>query len=53
LLAIDEATLGVHAVVQRHAPSINDVAVDDPSACIDLNTREDVERARQLLHPVK
>ncbi len=49
LAAIDEATLGVRAVVQRHAGSINDVAVDDPSACIDLNTREDVERARQLL----
>ncbi|TAK67287.1 MAG: nucleotidyltransferase family protein [Dehalococcoidia bacterium] len=49
LAAIDEATLGVRAVVQRHTASVNDVAVDDPSACIDLNTRDDVERARQLL----
>lgn len=49
LTAIDDATLGVRAVVQRHASAVNEVMVDDPSACIDLNTREDVERARQLL----
>jgi molybdenum cofactor cytidylyltransferase len=50
LSTIDEATLGLRAVVQRHAASINDVPVDDPSACIDLNTRDDVERAQRLLH---
>lgn len=49
LMAIDDATLGVRAVVQSHALSVNDVPVDDPSACLDLNTREDVERARRLL----
>jgi molybdenum cofactor cytidylyltransferase len=49
LRAIDEQTLGVRAVVLGHAASINDVPVDDPSACIDLNTRDDFERARHLL----
>jgi molybdenum cofactor cytidylyltransferase len=49
LLAVDEASLGVRAVVERHASSINAARVDDPRACLDLNTPGDVERGRTLL----
>jgi molybdenum cofactor cytidylyltransferase len=49
LRAVEEATLGVRAVVERHASQIHNVPVDDPWACVDLNTPADVERARAAL----
>jgi len=49
LMAIDEASLGVRAVVERHASAINAVPVTDPMACLDLNTPDDVERGRRML----
>lgn len=49
LLVIDEASLGVRAVIERHASAINAVPVADPIACLDLNTPDDVERGRRLL----
>jgi molybdenum cofactor cytidylyltransferase len=48
LLRVDEATLGVRAVLVRHAAGMLEVPVDDPSACIDINTPADAERARAL-----
>ena len=49
LMVIDEASLGVRAVVERHASAINTVPVADPMACLDLNTPDDAERGRRLL----
>ena len=50
LTAIDEASLGVRAIVERHGATINAVPVGDPMACLDLNTPDDVERGLRLLH---
>lgn len=49
LLAIDDATSGVRAVVDRHAAELNAVPVDDPIARLDLNTPEDIERGRRMV----
>jgi molybdenum cofactor cytidylyltransferase len=42
LLAIDEATEGIRAVMQRHANDVNVVSTDDPIAVLDLNSPADV-----------
>jgi molybdenum cofactor cytidylyltransferase len=49
LMGIDDASLGVRAVVERHASAVNAVPVADPMACLDLNTPEDAERGHRLL----
>ncbi len=49
LLAIDDATFGVRAVVDRHASELNAVPVHGPIARLDLNTPEDVERGRRMI----
>ena len=41
LLAIDDATMGVRAVVDRHSGEINEVPFDDPIVTFDLNTPDD------------
>jgi CTP:molybdopterin cytidylyltransferase MocA len=46
--AVDDATLGVRAVLDRHADGINDVATADPVARFDLNTPDDVARGLML-----
>jgi len=51
LRSIDEATLGVRAVLERHADEINEVAFGDPMVRLDLNTPDDAERARRMLGP--
>ena len=51
LRSIDEATLGVRAVLERHADEINEVAFGDPIVRLDLNTPDDAERARRMLGP--
>jgi len=48
LLAIDDATLGVRAVVARHAAALRAVPCDDPVVLLDINTPEDLERADAL-----
>ena len=45
LLAIDDATMGVRAVVERHSAEINEVPFDDPIVTFDLNTPEDFRDA--------
>ncbi len=49
LRAVAEATLGVRAVIQRHASGVRDVAVQDALACVDVNTPEQAVEARRLL----
>lgn len=46
LLAIDEGTQGVRAVVQRHDDDVLEVEIDDPAIHRDLNRPEDLERSR-------
>jgi molybdenum cofactor cytidylyltransferase len=46
LARIEEATLGVRGVMDRHAGEIQEIAIEDPAVLVDLNTMEDVERAR-------
>lgn len=46
LRAIDEATLGVRAVLERHAGDVNEVPCADPIVRVDVNTPADAERAR-------
>ncbi|MBF6599504.1 MAG: nucleotidyltransferase family protein [Dehalococcoidia bacterium] len=48
LRAVDEASLGVRAVLERHAAAVRDVTIDDPAALVDINTPEDAVRAREL-----
>lgn len=45
LLAIDEATLGVRAVVARHAADVYEVRSEDPAVLLDINTPADLDRA--------
>lgn len=45
LAAIDEDTLGLKAVMQRHAKDTNKVDLGTPEVLWDLNTPEDYERA--------
>ena len=49
LQAIDEATLGARAVLERHAGEINEVPCADPIVRVDVNTPADAERARGML----
>lgn len=49
LLAVDDATQGVRAVVERHAADVREIACDDPIVRLDLNTPEDVERGIAML----
>lgn len=48
LRAVDEASLGVRAVLERHAAAIRDVRFGDPAALVDINTPEDAARAGEL-----
>lgn len=45
LASIDEETLGLKAVTQRHAADTTDVDMKTPEVLWDLNTPEDYERA--------
>jgi len=45
LRRIDEATLGIRAVLGRHAAEVLAVPFDDPDVLADLNTPEDIARA--------
>ena len=45
LLAIDDASMGVRAVVERRSGEINEVPFDDPIVTFDLNTPEDFGEA--------
>jgi CTP:molybdopterin cytidylyltransferase MocA len=47
LMAIDDATMGVRAVVERHSGEINEVPFDDPIVTFDLNTPDDFADAGQ------
>jgi molybdenum cofactor cytidylyltransferase len=49
LRAVDEATFGVRAVIERHASDVHDIVVHDPIARIDVNTPEQAAEARRLL----
>jgi molybdenum cofactor cytidylyltransferase len=42
LLAIDEATLGVRAVIARHAPDVREVPCADPAVLLDINIPADL-----------
>lgn len=48
LLAIDEATLGVRALVARHTAGVREVRSDDPAVLLDINTPADLERSAQV-----
>lgn len=43
---VDDATLGLRAVVRRHDDQMEQLAVDTPLVRLDLNTPEDYRRAR-------
>jgi molybdenum cofactor cytidylyltransferase len=45
LLAATDADEGLHAVIHRHASDVREVAFDTPVVLLDINTREDYERA--------
>jgi len=45
LLAVHEDTLGVRAVVARHAAEVREMRSDDPAVLLDINTPADLERA--------
>jgi molybdenum cofactor cytidylyltransferase len=45
LLAAADADEGLRAVIHRHAADLREVAFDTPIVLLDINTREDYERA--------
>lgn len=47
LLAIDEESKGLHALVERHRAETLPVPVDDPIVLVDVNTPQDYEEARR------
>jgi len=47
LRSVDDASTGVRAVVRRHAKSVHEVTVADAAVLLDLNTPDDVARARE------
>jgi molybdenum cofactor cytidylyltransferase len=49
LRAVDEETLGVRAVLERHASGVHDVVVHDAIVGIDANTPEQAAEARRAL----
>lgn len=49
LLAVQEETFGLRAVVQRHTPEATYVEIASPLVLVNLNTPEDLAAARQLL----
>jgi molybdenum cofactor cytidylyltransferase len=49
LRSVDDATLGVRALLARHAEAIFEVPVDDPIVSVDLNTPRDLERALAMM----
>ncbi|MBI3953351.1 MAG: nucleotidyltransferase family protein [Chloroflexi bacterium] len=49
LLAITEESQGLREVVQRHKRDIQQVKLGTPLVLVNLNTREDYDRARRLL----
>ena len=48
LLAIDEATQGLRAVLQRYATAVAVVDTGSPLALVNLNTPEDYQQALRL-----
>ena len=46
LEAITEEAEGIRRVFRAHRDEVNEVAIDDPIVCLDLNTPEDYEAAR-------
>ncbi len=53
LLAIDEATEGVRAVLRRDQSRVREVPFEDPVVLLDLNTPQDVERWQRHVRRVK
>jgi len=49
LLAVQEESLGLRAVVQRHAAAVTYVEIGSPLVLVNLNTQEDLVAARRLL----
>ena len=49
LLAVQEETFGLRAVLRRHAAAIRHVETSDPITLVNLNTVEDAAAARELL----
>jgi molybdenum cofactor cytidylyltransferase len=49
LLAIQEATQGLRAVLQRHAPGVQVVDTGSPLALVNLNTAEEYAAAQALV----
>ncbi|HEY8490431.1 MAG TPA: nucleotidyltransferase family protein [Dehalococcoidia bacterium] len=45
LRAVDEATQGLRAVLAARAAEVHEAPVDDPTACLDLNTPEEYREA--------
>ena len=48
---ISEETLGLKAVVKRHAADTRRVEVDSPEVLLDLNTPQEYDRARRTASP--
>ena len=46
ILAIDEATMGIRAVLERHAGDVHGVEFDDQVVLLDINTPQQLEEAR-------
>ncbi|HEY5626090.1 MAG TPA: nucleotidyltransferase family protein [Dehalococcoidia bacterium] len=51
LREVSEATLGLRAIITRHAAEVREVPFDSPGVLVDLNTPEDYERAVAGDHP--
>lgn len=52
LLAVTEETRGLHAVIEGHEGQILQVEFHDPIVLLDLNTRDDYERAKAQMRQV-
>lgn len=48
LLAVTEVSLGLRAVVQRHAPEVSHVAIGSPLVLVNLNTAEELAEGRRM-----
>jgi molybdenum cofactor cytidylyltransferase len=49
LLAVQEESFGLRAVVQRHADAVTHVEIGDPLVLVNLNTPEELAAARRLM----
>ena len=43
---VDEATLGLRAVIERHAEDVRELAFETPAVLLDLNRPQEYEKAR-------